>query len=61
MLYKPPVILEKLRSLIPLEDGDIVMTGTRSEVDPVETDAFYEAQLLNANTELVSASWRCGR
>ena len=55
MLYKPPVILEKLRSLIPLEDGDIVMTGTRSEV---ETDALYEAQLLNANTELVSASWR---
>jgi len=58
MLYKPPVILEKLRSLIPLEDGDIVMTGTRSGVDPVETDAIYEAQLLNANTELVSASWR---
>ena len=58
MLYKPPVILEKLRSLIPLEDGDIVMTGTHSEVDPVETDALFEAQLLNANTELVSASWR---
>jgi 2-keto-4-pentenoate hydratase/2-oxohepta-3-ene-1,7-dioic acid hydratase in catechol pathway len=58
MLYKPHTILAELRSFIPLEDGDIVMTGTPSGVGPVERDALFEARLLHANTELVSASWR---
>ena len=58
MLYKPPVILEELRSFIPLEDGDIVMTGTPSGVGPVEKDALFEVRLLHATTELVSRSWR---
>ena len=58
MLYQPHTILEELRSFIPLEDGDIVMTGTPSGVGPVERDSLFEARLLDAHTELVSASWR---
>ena len=58
MLYEPHIILEELRSFIPLEDGDIVMTGTPSGVGPVERDSLFEARLLHAHTELVSASWR---
>ena len=58
MLYPPAVILEELRSFIPLEDGDIVMTGTPAGVGPVEAGALFEARLLNGDTELVSASWR---
>ena len=58
MLYKPHIILEELCSFIPLEDGDIVMTGTPSGVGPVERDALFKARLLHAHTELVSASWR---
>jgi 2-keto-4-pentenoate hydratase/2-oxohepta-3-ene-1,7-dioic acid hydratase in catechol pathway len=58
MLYQPPVILEDLRSFIPLEDGDIVMTGTPSGVGPVEKDTFFEVRLLHINTELIRASWR---
>ena len=58
MLYKPHVILEELRSFIPLEENDIVMTGTPSGVGPVERDALFEARLLQGHTELVSASWR---
>lgn len=58
MIYKPNVILEELRSFIPLEDGDIVMTGTPSGVGPVEKDALFEARLLYARTKLVGASWR---
>ena len=58
MLYPPAVILEELRSFIPLEDGDIVMTGTPSGVGPVEQDSLFDARLLHADTELVSASWR---
>ena len=58
MLYKPHTILEELRSFLPLEDSDVVMTGTPSGVGPVERDALFEARLLHANTELVSASWR---
>ena len=57
MLYKPHIILEELCSFIPLEDGDIVMTGTPSGVGPVERDSLFEARLLHAHTELVSASW----
>jgi 2-keto-4-pentenoate hydratase/2-oxohepta-3-ene-1,7-dioic acid hydratase in catechol pathway len=58
MLYPPAVILEELRSFIPLEDGDIVMTGTPAGVGPVEAGALFEARLLYENTELVDASWR---
>jgi 2-keto-4-pentenoate hydratase/2-oxohepta-3-ene-1,7-dioic acid hydratase in catechol pathway len=58
MLHPPAVILEELRSFIPLEDGDIVMTGTPAGVGPVEAGALFEARLLNGDTELVSASWR---
>ena len=58
MLYKPHIILEELCSFIPLEDGDIVMTGTPSGVGPVEPDALFEARLLLRKTELVVASWR---
>ena len=58
MLYPPAVILEELRSFIPLEDGDIVMTGTPAGVGLVEAGALFEARLLNGDTELVSASWR---
>ena len=58
MLYKPHTILEELRSFLPLEDSDVVMTGTPSGVGPVERDALFETRLLHANTELVSASWR---
>jgi 2-keto-4-pentenoate hydratase/2-oxohepta-3-ene-1,7-dioic acid hydratase in catechol pathway len=50
--------LKELRSFIPLEDGDIVMTGTPSGVGPVEQDSLFDARLLHADTELVSASWR---
>ena len=49
MLYKPNAILEELRCFIPLEDGDIVMTGTPSGVGPVERDALFEARLLHAH------------
>ena len=58
MLYQPHTILEELRSFIPLEDGDIVMTGTPSGVGPVERDSRFIARLLDAQKELVSASWR---
>jgi 2-keto-4-pentenoate hydratase/2-oxohepta-3-ene-1,7-dioic acid hydratase in catechol pathway len=58
MLYKPHVILEELRSFLPLEDDDIIMTGTPSGVGPVKRGALFEARLLNANEELVSALWR---
>ena len=58
MLYQPHTILEELRSFIPLEDGDIVMTGTPSGVGPVERHSLFEARLLDAHTELISASWR---
>ena len=58
MLYKPHTILEELRSFLPLEDSDIVMTGTPSGVGPVERDALFEARLLQTHSELVSASWR---
>ena len=58
MLYKPKTILEQLRSFLPLEGSDIVMTGTPSGVGPVEGDAPFEARLLHTNIELVSASWR---
>ncbi|HCG96097.1 MAG TPA: 2-keto-4-pentenoate hydratase [Halieaceae bacterium] len=58
MLYEPSVILQELRSFIPLEDGDIVMTGTPSGVGPVEKDALFEARLLFGKAELISESWR---
>ena len=58
MLYPPSVILEELRSFIPLEDGDIVMTGTPSGVGPVQAGTHFDGRLLHSNAELLSASWR---
>jgi 2-keto-4-pentenoate hydratase/2-oxohepta-3-ene-1,7-dioic acid hydratase in catechol pathway len=59
MLYEPHSHLAKSSALsFPLEDGDIVMTGTPSGVGPVEQDSLFDARLLHADTELVSASWR---
>jgi 2-keto-4-pentenoate hydratase/2-oxohepta-3-ene-1,7-dioic acid hydratase in catechol pathway len=58
MLYEPPVILRELCSFIPLEDGDIIMTGTPSGVGPVEKNALFEARLLFDKTALINESWR---
>ena len=58
MLYEPSVILRELRSFIPLEDGDIIMTGTPSGVGPVEKNALFEARLLFDKAALINESWR---
>jgi 2-keto-4-pentenoate hydratase/2-oxohepta-3-ene-1,7-dioic acid hydratase in catechol pathway len=58
MLYEPSVILRELRSFVPLEDGDIVMTGTPSGVGPIEKNALFEARLLFDKTALINESWR---
>ena len=58
MLYPPSVILDELSTFLPLEDGDVVMTGTPSGVGPVTRGARFEGRILNGDTELVRGTWQ---
>ena len=58
MLYRPSVILDELITFLPLEDGDVVMTGTPSGVGPVTRGARFEGRILDGDTELVRGTWQ---
>ena len=57
MLYPPSVILKEVQTFLPLEDGDIIMTGTPAGVGPIETGATFTGRILDGERELVSAQW----
>ena len=57
MLYSPSVILQELQTFLPLEDGDIIMTGTPAGVGPIEQGATFTGRILDGERELVSAQW----
>ena len=57
MLYPPSVILKEVQTFLPLEDGDIIMTGTPAGVGPIEKGATFTGRILDGERELVSAQW----
>ena len=57
MLYPPSVILKEVQTFLPLEDGDIIMTGTPAGVGPIEKGATFRGRILDGEREVVSAQW----
>lgn len=57
MLYKPKDITKEIATVMTLDDGDIVMTGTPAGVGEVEAGENYMARILAEGEELVSCSW----
>jgi len=55
MIFGIPQIIEYTSSIMTLEEGDLLLTGTPSGVGPVEVGDKLEAQLLQGNEEL--ARW----
>lgn len=58
MLYPPEVILAEVQKVIPLEDGDVVMTGTPKGVGQVITGQEFLGALTCHKEELVSIGWK---
>lgn len=57
MLYKPEEIVREIGTVMTLEDGDIVMTGTPAGVGEVVAGENYMARILADGEEIVSCSW----
>ena len=58
MLYPLAVILEELRQLLTLEDGDIIMTGTPAGVGPVQSGECFDGRVLAGEQVLAQAVWQ---
>jgi 2-keto-4-pentenoate hydratase/2-oxohepta-3-ene-1,7-dioic acid hydratase in catechol pathway len=58
MIYRPPAILEEIRSFMSLNDGDIVMTGTPKGVGEVQHGDLFRGEVLNQDISLVECSWQ---
>ncbi|MCM0148618.1 fumarylacetoacetate hydrolase family protein [Photobacterium galatheae] len=58
MLYSPEVILSEVQKVIPLEDGDLVMTGTPKGVGAVVAGQVFRGTLTCDGKERVSVSWK---
>ncbi|NMP17283.1 fumarylacetoacetate hydrolase family protein [Thalassotalea sp. Y01] len=57
MMYKPHDILIELQTFLPLQDGDIVMTGTPKGVGKVMPGACFTGCIFEQDKELVCAQW----
>jgi 2-keto-4-pentenoate hydratase/2-oxohepta-3-ene-1,7-dioic acid hydratase in catechol pathway len=57
MLYKPDVIVKELESFMPLEDNDILMTGTPKGVGQVVAGATYCARLFKRSEPVIEKTW----
>lgn len=58
MMYKPDQILAEIQSFMPLDDGDIVMTGTPAGVGQVRPDAVFRGALVAGREVLISHQWQ---
>ncbi|WP_330960281.1 fumarylacetoacetate hydrolase family protein [Photobacterium sp. 53610] len=58
MLYSPEVILAEVQNVIPLMDGDLVMTGTPKGVGEVVAGQVFRGALTCDEKELVTVSWK---
>ncbi|KKD00401.1 MULTISPECIES: fumarylacetoacetate hydrolase family protein [Photobacterium] len=58
MLYSPAVILAEVQKVIPLEDGDVVMTGTPKGVGQVQAGQEFMGALSCREQALVSVCWK---
>ena len=59
MLYPPSVILKEVQTFLPLEDGDIIMTGTPAGVGPIETGATFTGRILDGEREARQCTMDC--
>jgi 2-keto-4-pentenoate hydratase/2-oxohepta-3-ene-1,7-dioic acid hydratase in catechol pathway len=57
MLHKPQAILAEIKSVLTLEDGDIIMTGTPSGVGEVISGQKFTGRVLQGDRLLVEAQW----
>lgn len=58
MMYTPATILAELGRFMPLEKGDVVMTGTPAGVGVVKAAAVYNGRIMLGEHCLVEHSWR---
>ena len=57
MMHKPEQILDGIKALMTLDDGDIVMTGTPIGVGRVNAGERFSGRILAAGRELLSHEW----
>lgn len=57
MLFKPEQILQEVKTWLPLEDGDILMTGTPQGVGPLKRDMQLKAVLKQGDKVLAEENW----
>ncbi len=54
MIFKPKQLIEALTQYFPVENGDVLLTGTPSGVGPLKADDQVECRIGN----VLRASWR---
>ena len=57
MMYKPDVMVEEIKSLMTLEDGDIIMSGTPKGVGTYSVGDLFLGQVHSGETLLVEQKW----
>ena len=57
MIHRPEAILAEIQSVMTLEDGDIVMTGTPSGVGEVKAGSTYHGKVFRGNQLLAEQLW----
>ncbi len=57
MLYKPDIILKELNRFLPLQDNDILMTGTPKGVGVVTAGADFCARVYKGSELIIEKHW----
>ena len=57
MLYKPDIILNEVKRIFTLEDGDIIMTGTPAGVGSINAGDEFVGKVFSGYELLVEHSW----
>ena len=58
MIYKPDAILRELATMMTLEDGDIVMTGTPAGVGIIHSGDRFRGTINNEDKILIACEWQ---
>lgn len=57
MIHQPVDILAEVKTFLPLDDGDIIMTGTPAGVGEIVAGSEFSASILHGGKPIVNKLW----
>lgn len=58
MIYKPPEMIEEIKTFMSFEEGDVIMSGTPKGVNTYNTGDTFIGRIYSGEQLLVESSWR---